>query len=169
MNDTYTEVTKKIKETLALAKEKFNVDFPMPVIIYNLKGHTAGQAFFNKNKIRLNRYLLEKYGQEFIDRTVVHEVGHLISYRLYGVNGRGHGAAWKRVMRAIGGPTSRCHSYETKAARVTNKYACHCDRCGHSYELGAVRVNRIKKGSKYTHPACGGNVVIGATPAHFSK
>ena len=90
MNDTYTEVTKKIKETLALAKEKFNVDFPMPVIIYNLKGHTAGQAFFNKNKIRLNRYLLEKYGQEFIDRTVVHEVGHLISYRLYGVNGRGH-------------------------------------------------------------------------------
>ena len=165
MSDTYTKLNKQIKETLALAEEKYDVKFPTPTVLFDLRGHTAGQAFFNKNKIRLNRYLLEKYGDDFISRTVVHELGHLISYKLYGINGRGHGAAWKRVMRAIGGPTSRCHSYETKAARKTTKHSCHCDRCGHSYELGAIRVNRIKKGAKYTHPACGGRVVVGKSPA----
>jgi SprT protein len=165
MNETYTILKKKIKETLAKAEEKFDVAFPTPTVLFDLRGHTAGQAFFGKNKIRLNRYLLEKYGEDFINRTVVHELGHLIAYKLYGVNGRGHGSAWKRVMRAIGGPTTRCHSYETKAARKTNKHSCHCDRCGHSYELGAIRVNRIKKGAKYTHPACGGRVVVGKSPA----
>ena len=33
MDDTYTSLNKQIKETLALAEEKFNVAFPMPTIL----------------------------------------------------------------------------------------------------------------------------------------
>ena len=56
MSDTYTNLSKQIKETLALAEEKFNVAFPTPTVLFDLRGHTAGQAFFGKNKIRLFFY-----------------------------------------------------------------------------------------------------------------
>tara|TARA_Y100000310_G_scaffold319217_1_gene374229 strand:- start:3636 stop:4130 length:495 start_codon:yes stop_codon:yes gene_type:complete len=150
----YEQVNEKVKETLARAEEKLGVTLPVPTILYNLKGHTAGQAFFGVNKIRLNRHLLEKYREDFINRTVVHELGHLIAYRLHGRNGRGHGPVWKRVMRAIGGPTTRCHQYETKAARVHKKFVLCCGDCRETYVVGSKIINKVRKGSEYTHRNC---------------
>jgi len=159
----FEKVDNAIQDCLDIEVEKYDHRASFPQVKYDLKGHTAGQAFLHHNKIRLNLHLLEKYQDKYIQRTVVHEMGHLIASRVF--KARGHGHVWKRVMRALGGPTSRCHSYETKAARKTTKHECHCDRCGYSYQLGTVRVNRIKRGSKYTHPGCGGKVVIGKAPS----
>jgi SprT protein len=150
----YEQVRKKVKNALAIAKNKLGVELPMPTIIYDLKGHVAGYAFYSKNKIRLNKHLLEKYKEDFINRTVLHELGHLISYKKHGYSGRGHKANWKAVMIAIGGPTSRCHSYETKAARVHKKYVLSCGDCRETYVVGSRVINKIRKGSTYTHRNC---------------
>jgi SprT protein len=150
------QVTKQLEQTLAIAEEKLGIDSPMPTVVYDLKGHTAGIANYDRSKIRLNLYLLEKYKETYIKRTVIHELGHLLSYRLYGMNGRGHGVKWKSVMVAIGGPTTRCHSYETKPARIHKRYILSCQKCSEVIiEVTSRVIKKIRAGAVYTHKGCG--------------
>lgn len=156
-----TKVEETIQDCLDTERNKYGAMGNFPRIQYNLSGRTAGQAFLQENKIRLNQYLLEKYGQKFIERTVVHEMGHLIAYRVF--NERGHGRVWRHVMNVLGGPTERCHTYETKPARIAKKSLCHCDKCGKEFNLTNYRVNKIRRNSNaYTHTGCGGKIMIGA-------
>jgi SprT protein len=146
----YEQVTREIKRCLQTESEHFGIELKsMPTVLYDLKGHTAGKAFIYENKLRLNRGLLLKYKEDFIKRTVTHEMGHLIATRQHG--SCGHGPFWKNVMRILGGPTSRCHSYKTTPARVHKKIKMVCQSCGTTVSVGAIIANKIRKGSTYLH------------------
>ena len=146
----YKQVTREIMRCLRAESEHFGIELkPMPTVLYDLKGHTAGKAFIYENKLRLNRGLLLEYKKDFIDRTVTHEMGHLIATRQHG--SCGHGPFWKNVMRILGGPTSRCHSYKTTPARVHKTINTICEVCGTTVSVGVIIANKIRKGSKYLH------------------
>lgn len=151
----YEQVNKEIKRCLKVESEHYGIELKsMPTVLYNLRGHTAGKAHIYENKLRLNRDLLFKYKKDFIKRTVTHEMGHLIATRQHGKSG--HGPFWKRVMRILGGPTSRCHSYETTPARVHKKIKTICKACGTTIPVGVKIANKIRKGSTYLHSCARG-------------
>jgi SprT protein len=139
-------VEDKVLETILTAQTAYNRKFDIPEIKYEVKGVTAGLATYSKNIIDLNLGLLEIYGQKFIDRTVVHEIGHIISYNVFGEIGKGHNRYWKSVMRRLGGSDSRCHSYDTSSVKIrhTKKYhyTCSCPNVVHS--VGINKHNKIK-------------------------
>lgn len=103
---------------------------PKPLTIdFDLNGRTAGMAYSNTNRIRYNLELAYVNQDDFIKRTVPHEVAHLIAesrhpYRV------GHGLEWKLVMMAFGLPATRCHTYDVMSMEVKTrqyfKYTCPC-------------------------------------------
>lgn len=120
----------------------------MTEIRYDLAGRTAGYAHSYYNYIRLNADLLVRYGERFIERTVVHEMAHIITGWVYGHDVAPHGEEWKHVMRRLGAKDiSRCHRYKTKPVRKVKRYAASCACSPH--QLSSVRVNKMKKGVVY--------------------
>lgn len=70
---------------------------------------TAGYAFYLPvNIVRFSAELMHEHTQNFIDDTIPHEVAHIVANNVFGA--KGHGAAWKRVMLALGVNPTRLHS-----------------------------------------------------------
>lgn len=76
-------VEAKLKDGIARAEAKYNRKFSMPHVVYDLRGRTAGMAILRNWKIRLNAVLLMENIDDFIDRTVPHELAHLITDVVY--------------------------------------------------------------------------------------
>jgi SprT protein len=136
-----------------------------PRVNYNLRGRVAGKAFctFNncgdvvESEVRLNAQLLIENQQSFIDRTVGHELAHIVAYQLYGKEIKPHGREWKMVMKMFGQEPSRCHSFDVSnvSTRKTHTYECGC----RTFQLTSVRHNKIIKGkSSYTCNRCKGTL-----------
>jgi SprT protein len=130
--------------------------FLIPTIGFDLQGLAAGQAILHRDHpgIRYNAALLEQEGDAFLQRTVPHEVAHLVVYQLYGRRVRPHGREWQQLMRQFGADPARCHRFDTGATRARHfrrfDYHCAC----REHQLTAIRHNRIQRGTVYLCQAC---------------
>lgn len=139
---------------LAECAEIMNYEHPMPTVSYDLRGQVGGYAHYARNHIQLNVDMLHNHYDEMINQTLPHEFAHLISVRLYGYKGKGHGVYWKHVMRQLGLTPDRCHSMTVEPARITKKYKFRCS-C-RTMMIGATRYKRYMRGEAvYRCSACG--------------
>lgn len=174
------QVQKRVKDKLAecitLAEKKYNQTFTMPTISYKLRGCTAGKALPGQWTVKFNAQLLMENLDDFIDRTVPHELAHLITDRIYPEAHQGgitfgygrirrkkrnpHGSEWQSVMRALGvQDVTRCHSYDVSNARVKNKKRVEykCTGCGFILGMGPKAHKREQQyPGTYWHKGCKG-------------
>jgi SprT protein len=155
-----------IKEGLAKATAHYKRAFPFPTLSFDLRGRTAGQAVHRQNgiekfHIRLNAQLFKENQNEFITRTIPHELAHLISFRVYGSAGLGHKTLWKGVCRVLGmKDVTRCHRYKVTPAWTRRKlerfnFGCGCQ----VHFLTKIRARRIQLGTRsYRCKACKGKL-----------
>lgn len=163
--DLQETVGLKVRECFERAGELWpDHQFELPQIKFDLRGRTAGQAFYKENRLRFNMVLLKENGDRFINRTVPHECAHLITRAVFGNSRKikSHGKEWKYVMHKLGVEDStRCHSYDTTNSRVSRKkrypYRCGCQ----DYNLTSIRHNRIRKGKVYRCKYCGKELKYG--------
>lgn len=126
------------------ARNELGVNLPMPTCSFDLRGRTAGQAYYKEHHVRVNAVLLTENAEAFMTRTLPHEVAHLVAHRLHGSSISAHGPEWQAVMRAFGLEPSRCHSYDTSRARVgkTYRFRCSC----RTFEVTARRARNAMVG-----------------------
>jgi SprT protein len=153
------ELEQKVEDTLGRLEDVYGKKFKRPAILYDLRGRMGGMARCNNGvySIRINREALHKERDHYIKQTVPHEVAHIAVFQLY-PNAKAHGYEWKRVMRALGLTPSRCHTYELTPTRRAQRYEATCS-C-RTIELTSVRVNRMRKGTKYFCTTCKGNLTL---------
>lgn len=143
-------VAVKIAEVLATARRLWpDLDLPVPSVRYDCRGARAGAARAHEWTVRFNRALLERHTEQFLARTVPHELAHLIVARLtkgaaYRV--KHHGPEWRHVMRRLGAEDARrCHDYDiTGLVRRQRRFTYVC-RNGHRHEVATVSHNRIRR------------------------
>lgn len=137
-------VEQKLRDCLQLAKKAYGREFVMPLITYNVRGGHAGRAYYNEHRVDFNAVLLNENVEKFIERTVPHELAHLITGILHPHTKGGrfqkaspHGAEWREVMAALGcKDVTRCHDYDTSSVkRSRGTHAYKCSQCGHSFSL----------------------------------
>ena len=154
------EVETKLRNCIAMAEHAYGQKFKFPAIRYDIRGTVAGRADIYGWEVKFNPILLMENIDDFINRTVPHEMAHLVDYQLHPENfestvtwvpGYGarrtkrdiHGYTWKSIMIVFGADPSRCHSYDTKNARVKKrgraKHVWSCCGCGREMHLGPVR------------------------------
>ena len=164
VRDTYAWIDK--------ANALYGLNIPHIPVDFKLRGTTAGKAW-GTSKIQYQPTLLVENGQDFLDRTVPHEVAHIVVNTMAPNAGmarttvtrtgriqrrrlvKSHGPEWQRVMRNFGLNPKRCYSYDTSNARQGKlscgyTYACKCQ----SFNLTIVRHRRIQAGRSYFCKAC---------------
>lgn len=169
--DIQKRVSDKLAEGCVIASRHYNQSFSMPHVSYKLRGMVAGYAQASLWTIKLNAQLLIENVDDFIDRTVPHELAHLICDRVYpqrvGItfarSGRirrqkreSHGYNWQSVMRVLGcDDITRCHTYDVTNSKVQKKngkqfqYRCTKPGCGVSFPVGPKRHRRLQQDPRY--------------------
>jgi len=145
------------RKLLARAERRFERQMPKAEIRFDLRGRSAGLVLFAPRRppeIRYNLQLLAENEEEFLARTVPHEVAHLVVRELFGSETRPHGREWKAVMGVFGADPSRCHDYDVSRSQVRRlpRFPYHCGCRQH--ELTSIRHRRILNGQSYFCRAC---------------
>ena len=150
-------VIKQTRYFLKLASDAFGKTFDVPEIRFDLSGKAAGYFRCYSNGhclINFNQALLQQNEQEFLSRTVPHEVAHLVCYQLYGKRIKPHGEKWKAVMKLFGADSSRCHDYDLSQIKTRQyrrfQYQCSC----RIHHLTSIRHNRVMSGQRYICKEC---------------
>jgi len=141
---------------------------PDPLLRFDLRGQAAGQAIWHRAQrplLRFNLDIARHHPDDFLARTVTHEVAHLVTAACHGRT-RPHGPEWRAVMVYLGiSEPSRCHDYAVDESQVRRQrrwaYACTCSL----HELSTTRHNRIQRtGTRYHCRHCGSPLQHTGTP-----
>jgi SprT protein len=157
-----SEVYEAVEKYVAMGNEALGIEMPVPHVRFDKRGTTAGTAHLEAHEVNYNAQILLDNWDEFMARTVPHEVAHLLKHTKYGsVRGNGginshHGLYWKQIMRMLGADPSRCHSMDTtNSARTTSPKRQHlykCEGCESELVISSVRHNRMLRGTRsYSH------------------
>lgn len=153
-SETIGRVDARIRELLAIARAHLRADLPMPTVLYQKHGRTAGMAYLRTYTIDLNPVLLLENEEHFIHHAVGHELAHLVAHRQFGPRIRPHGREWQAIMQLFGLPAERCHHYDTTNSQMRRQkrfvYKCACK----IHELSAIRHNRSLRGTAYKCLRC---------------
>lgn len=130
----------------------------VPDVSLKLRGECAGRATYST--IRYNPMIASANLQEFITRTVPHEVAHVVDQRLHGSSS--HGPRWKKIMKDFGVPATRCHSYSNGVVktRELKRFAYRCECRTHS--LTSILHNRMCRGQRRWCKICRHDLVRGS-------
>jgi len=111
---------------------------------------TAGLAHHGNARIDLNPRL-ERFQPDEPDRTMLHELAHLVAHhRAGGRRIQPHGAEWRRACSDLGIPgEERCHNLPLARREVRRKFAYQCRHC-------SIVVPRVRKLSRESacYPCC---------------
>jgi predicted SprT family Zn-dependent metalloprotease len=102
----------------------------------------AGRADFREKLISLNPRLCD-YGEPEIDRTLRHELAHLLA-QLRGGRRRisPHGPEWREACHDLGiGDEVRCHNLPFPISERARRFIYKCPNCGREFP----RVRRIRR------------------------
>jgi predicted SprT family Zn-dependent metalloprotease len=102
----------------------------------------AGRADFRRKLVSLNPRL-RKHDAAEIDRTLRHELAHLLAqFRAGRRRVAPHGAEWRKACQDLGiGDESRTHALPFPIQRRSRRFLYECPRCGKEFP----RVRRIKR------------------------
>lgn len=120
-------------------------------VFWNLRlSSTAGLAHHSTAQIDLNPRL-ERFGPEEPERTLLHELAHLIAHsRASGRTIQPHGPEWQSACSELGIPgENRCHDLPLANRVIKRKLAYRCRYCG-------IIVPRVRKLSRDSacYPCC---------------
>jgi predicted SprT family Zn-dependent metalloprotease len=171
-NEVKDRVLTTIEQNYLAAESHYNREFKRPTIKFAKRGRTAGTANPSTNTLNYNTILLMENQDDFVARTVPHEVAHLIdanvnpkNFERDVVRGRNgmlkvtkrdlHGKSFKFIMTTVLGCAdgSRCHSYDTTNAAVKRDRIRHtwkCDNCGSVMNL-TTHKHKIMLQNKYKY------------------
>jgi predicted SprT family Zn-dependent metalloprotease len=94
-------------------------------IIGELKGNAAGQARFAEWEVWANKTYCMANPKGILERTIPHEIAHLLAVAIHGSAGRGHGRLWAETFRLLA-PNADHSQYHTYG--VVNDAAKRVDR-----------------------------------------
>ncbi len=134
--------------------------FPLPTMVFNLRGECAGQALYDTWVIRINQEMLDKYPGIPTQDVIYHEACHLFARKLFGPRIRPHGPEWKKVMTMANVVPTVTHTYKLTPARKRIKYIVTCSSCFKEFQTKSRerydRIRNFMRDSKkgYRHEAC---------------
>lgn len=138
------EQTLTARAALLLADIGLEAIAPRVTVRWNPRMRTAaGRAYYETFRIELNPGLLTLSGVDGtaeVDRTLRHELAHLVAHhRAGGRRIEPHGDEWRRACADLGIPgEARCHTLPFQSRRLTKKLIYDCPACG-------VEIHRVRR------------------------
>lgn len=172
-------IIEALKTGIAKAEARYKTTIRFPHVVFEKTGTVAGTANYRTWTIDLNSGLLMRNVDEFIQRTVLHELAHLITFQVYPEtwqeaqgkltftsNGRMrrekreiHGPRWQEVCLVIGmTDISRTHRYDVTEVKKNIDQSRFLYRCpnGHEHQISARKHAKAQRGVQYVCLQCNG-------------
>jgi SprT protein len=160
--DIKTRVNAKIAECIAKVNARYGINMQPVNIEYDIhSARLGGQAVHCTRTVRLNPGFLTLHTEKYLLTTVPHELAHIAVFDLHPWPNHvsAHGHEWQAMMRVVGAPAKRCHTYTVPEGIVLGKQRAKfhyvCQRCGNDHFVGAKVHAKIARGAKYHHTSCG--------------
>lgn len=156
-SDVTNAILNRFRDCLNIAENK-GYGVPEIPVKFDLRGTTAGMFCSRQHGLnkyfRVNLTIAKDNLDDYLDRTVPHEVAHYIvneHYKHYSYRRvQPHGYEWQNVMISIFGlEPSRCHSYNVDSINPF-VYKCACK----THNLSKIRHGRVMRGSTYHCSKC---------------
>jgi len=155
------EIKNKLAEccrTLGVLEELFE---DTVVQFSNRMTSCMGKAYRNHHTMTFSTPLFIRATEGEREQTVVHEIAHLMTFHIFGLNNgvKGHGKEWKKIMRLLGKNPDRCHNVDNsdirrKVQRVEAK--CNCQ----TFQITKTRATKMRNGSTYRCRSCKTTLVL---------
>jgi predicted SprT family Zn-dependent metalloprotease len=118
-------IRKRVAQIVAEANAKWpSLNMTVPNVEFYSRGRIAGKAVYAPHLVKFNEVLAAENVHSF-DDTVIHEVGHLVTNKIYnrGMIHRvkAHGPEFKHVCRVLGGSGKTYHSYDVSSVSTTRR------------------------------------------------
>lgn len=140
---TDADLTSRAETLLMAFPEKAALLGKLTVRWNKLMRSAAGRAFWPDARIELNPRLLD-ISEEEVERTLRHELAHILVYARYGPRRQAHGAEWKLFCTQLGIPGEKAtHRLPLPTRKMKKQFRYSCPACQKSFD----RVKRIKKAS----------------------
>jgi SprT protein len=113
-----------IEASFKTCEKHYKQKFKRPEVRYNIRNTNGGEAWINRNLIRLNLTFLVENEEKFLATTVPHEVAHLVARYVYtskphnGKKVRPHGSEWKEVMGVLTVEPKTKHTYSVASLDI---------------------------------------------------
>lgn len=125
-------VQNKVSRVMDIAREKYGEKlegFRRPKVRFSDKQKVvAGTATYARHQVKFSNDLLLRFGMNFIDEVVPHEVAHLVSDKVHEQRTH-HSKLWKEVCLKLGGTGRKCHTMAVKRNKAkVYHYECGCQR-----------------------------------------
>lgn len=118
-----------------------------PTVTFVTKGKVAGRAFYSRHMVEFNSVLARENSEDFMD-TIIHEVAHLVTHRLFPLAKQHHGPEFKRICQMLGGSGERCHNYDVSNVKRKINKTYHIWKCACQEHL--LSPQKHKKGMNGT-------------------
>jgi predicted SprT family Zn-dependent metalloprotease len=121
------KVEAAVEAAFVQCEKHYGQKFKRPEVRYDIRNTNGGEAWLNRNLIRLNLTFLVENEKDFIASTVPHEVAHLVAHYVYdnkpknGKKVRPHGVEWKEVMGVLSLEPKVKHSYDLTSLDLHKK------------------------------------------------
>jgi SprT protein len=153
-------VEDKMLETYILAQKVYGRNFDLAKLSFDIDSkRIAGLAFYYQNLIKINPKFLIEFPDQVVNRTVGHEIAHLLTHQLYPYAKQSHGPEWKSVARNLNVPDTRCHSM-TLVENLKNGFVYHCPKCLKEFILSPLIHRRVMAGQRRFHRVCKSAIVL---------
>lgn len=130
----------------------FKKPFPLPTLLFDVKGTKGGFAKHSTWSIHINPILFTENVTTTLEIIIPHEVAHLGD--MFYFKSWGHGRTWKFVMsRVMGIAPDRCHNMDVENARAkaVKRFIYMCPSCAEELELTIGKHQKIQRGLKIWH------------------
>lgn len=133
------QIKAKVDEVVREANRKWpSLNLVISEVSFFSKGSVAGLAHYEAAKLEFNEVLARENSESFVN-TVIHEISHLVVYRLCPNFKQHHGPEFKSVCRSLGGDGKTGHQYDVasvKTYKMVKRWVAKCGCREHKLTLG---------------------------------
>ncbi len=137
------ELTQRALNLLMLFPERAQLVKTLKVRWNRRMRSAAGRAFWPDARIELNPRLND-ISEDEVERTLRHELAHILVYARYGPRRQAHGAEWQLFCTQLGIPGEPAtHRLALPSRKMKKHFRYTCPSCQQSFE----RVRKLKRRS----------------------
>lgn len=155
MSNNRSWCSREVIDVLIKANELWNLDLDIPSINFYSVGKAAGKAFTTSWRLEFNEVLLNE-NKEHFTQTIIHEVAHLVTEKLYPHAKQMHGPEFKYVIHSLGGEVKTYHNYDITniQGKKQKRHQYSCCKCNNVLQISTTLHNRLQNDENYVTRCC---------------
>lgn len=150
-----SQIVNEVYSVVQKANSLFKLDIKNPQVNFYTKGRAAGLAYRSGDRVEFNSVIAKENSESFKE-VIIHEIAHIVTWKLYPYAKQSHGPEFRYICRVLGGTGNTYHNFSVENVsrkNVKTRYTYKCDCKTHDLTK-KMHENIISSLRKYSCKEC---------------